>query len=151
MSTKSQLMDGTAHIATDKLSYSATEHGDVVVTVDGIEFVAREMAGQFFDLNRSPYFRALWGKSDKHQNRYVDNNWRSYIAPARQAMAAMLGDPTLPDENKQEIYAALCQDRLVEQLNRGGESGILQVEPDSEQYEGSKTMHKDVEDIAGHG
>lgn len=146
MTTKSQLMDGVAHIPLDKLSYTANDHGDeVIVTVVDVEWVAREIAGQFFDKNRSPKFRMLWGTSDKQQNFYVDQNWRSFIEPARQAMAAMLADPAIPDENKQEIYAALCQDRNVELMNKGGASGIIQVEPDSEQYEGSKWLHKDAE------
>ena len=119
---------------------------EVIVTHLTVEYIARQFAGTFFELNRSKRFRSIWGTSDKKQNYYIDKNWAYFIQPAKECMTKMLTDPLVPQDQKDAVYLALCQENAVTQLVTR-ESGSLQMEKDSEHFDGDKSLSRDVDNL----
>lgn len=132
---------------TDKLAFAFDPAvNKFVVTTLTVEYLARQFAGVFFEQNRSKKFRLLWGTSDKQQDRYIDHNWKSFIAPAREVMVKMLANPATPQDQKDMIYEALCQENIVQQVV-AQDSALLQPERGTEAFDGEKVRNREVDDL----
>jgi hypothetical protein len=117
--------------------------GDVVA-IRSIEGLAREIAGCFFEGERSQRFRKKWGTSDKSQQRYINQHWQTFIKPARQMLSQRLGDPSVPETEKERIYHALIADRVVDQAV-GRAAGQTQLEPGTEAFDGDKFLNRETD------
>ena len=159
MSLKNDLINGSIALpqpervdpepAIDMGKVAIARYGEeVIVTHLSVEYLARQFAGTFFEMNRSKRFRSIWGTSDKKQDYYIDKNWTYFIKPAKEVMVKMLTDPMVTQGQKDAIYLALCQENVVAQLV-AGESGSLQMEKDSEHFDGDKALNKDVDALDG--
>ena len=86
MSLKNDLINGSIALpqpervdpepAIDMGKVAIARYGEeVIVTHLSVEYLARQFAGTFFEMNRSKRFRSIWGTSDKKQDYYIDKNW----------------------------------------------------------------------------
>lgn len=66
---------------------------------------AEEIAGAFFDEDRSLRFRGRW----KSQKVYVKLNWASFVPVARKVLTHMLDRDDVSLAQKEEIYEAFLQ------------------------------------------
>lgn len=147
---KKHLTDGTIAQAVPALETKdiavALDGKDFVVTTLSVEYLAREFAGVFFEQNRSKKFRSIWGTSDKQQLRYIDHNWHSFIASAREVMVKMLTNPATPEDQKMMIYEAFIAEAALQQA-MPQESGGIQLAPGTEAFDGEKSLNKDVDEL----
>jgi hypothetical protein len=70
-----------------------------------IKKTAKEIAGCFYDMSRTDKFRAEAGSQDH----FVRVNWKSHIDMAIQSLAALLGQPGFPDDQKEAIHEAILE------------------------------------------
>jgi len=93
---------------------------------------AREIAGEFYDMNRSDKFRTNW----PDQDRFVATNWKTFVEAARQMYAAMLGDPKTHPSDARKMHLALV---LQAMMAKGEEvDNRLQIAPNTQQFEGDR-------------
>jgi hypothetical protein len=91
---------------------------------------AREVAGVFYDMNRSEKFRTNW----PNQDRFADCNWKTFVEATRQLYAERLGDPNLDPVEGRKMHLALV---LQAMMAKGEEAdNRLQIAPNSAQFEG---------------
>ena len=102
---------------------------------------AREVAGVFYDMNRSEKFRTNW----PNQDRFADCNWKTFVEATRQMYAERLGDPTLDPVQGRKMHLALV---LQAMMAKGEEAdNRLQLAPGTLAFEGAtaenrKTMER---------
>ena len=68
-----------------------------------IRKTARDIAGAFYEGNRSDTFR----KNYPDQYVYIELQWPAFVATAREILTDMLGNGSVSDHEKEEIYNAL--------------------------------------------
>lgn len=68
---------------------------------------AKDMCGAFYEENRSEQFRKNW----PNQRDYIGYNWPSFVEIARGVLASMLADKSTSQHQRDEIYAAIVEDR----------------------------------------
>jgi hypothetical protein len=118
--------------------------GQVISTKEADDLVsmlihdAGEIAGQFYDMDRSEKFRLNWPSQDN----FVDANWKSFVEAARSLYAQRLGDPKTPPEEARKMHLAIV---LQEMVGHGQEKdNRLQLAPNSQQFEGDKRANKKI-------
>lgn len=79
------------------------------MTVQMIQHLCREMAGEFYEGERSPRFRAIWPDA----RTFIARTWPQYIEIARTILVDMLrrSDAEVPPHQKEAIYEAIIEDR----------------------------------------
>jgi hypothetical protein len=77
---------------------------------------AKDIAGAFYEENRSERFRKFW----PDQKEYIARNWPDFVEEARGALAGLLADKGTAEHIKEEIYEALQEDNR-RQMQHGGE------------------------------
>ena len=80
------------------------------MTVQLIRRTAKDMAGAYYEMQRTDRFRKYWAD----QKVYIRECWPHFVVSARDTLTHMLTLSTTPAHVKQEIYEA-----LVEEHNRG--------------------------------
>lgn len=114
--------------------------------VDFLYDHAYQLAGQFYENDRSDKFRTNWPSAYD----FADANKLAFVQQARADFAAMLGNPKTPPETARRIHLALLVERAfsagLEQLGKEADTQ-LQVMRDSQQFigdqaENRKTMEK---------
>ena len=99
---------------------------------------ARQIAGEFHNMNRSAKFRVNWPDEQK----FASANWKSFVQPVRQLYAQKLGDPRTSEADKKRIHQVLV---LEHKIAEGAErDNRLQLAPGSQQFEGDKAENKAV-------
>ena len=68
-----------------------------------IKKTAKEIAGCFYDMNRSERFRKEAGTQDH----FVRRQWKHYVPTAVESLAGVLGLPGTPDDQKEIIHDAI--------------------------------------------
>lgn len=101
-----------------------------------IQYAAEQLAGDFYEHERSPTFRATWPNQDK----FVQAKWIHHVDQAVKQLAGMLGHPAVPEQAKHEIAAALIE--FNASATRPGARDVIQLTPNTEAYEGDKTIHR---------
>jgi hypothetical protein len=72
---------------------------------DLIKKTAKEIAGTFYDMNRTDQFRAEAGSQDH----FVKRHWKSHVGVAIECLGGVLGLPGTPDDQKETIHAAILE------------------------------------------
>jgi hypothetical protein len=80
---------------------------------DLIKNTAQEIAGAFYDANRTERFRQQAGSQDD----FVRRHWKNHIDHAVEALSMVLGQPGTPEDQKEAVYDAICEYR--ERSQRG--------------------------------
>lgn len=71
-----------------------------------IRHTAKELAGAFYDENRSPRFRAAFPS----QRQYVKTQWPYFVPAARESLATALTNGFLSEYLRDQIYEGLTED-----------------------------------------
>lgn len=93
---------------------------------------AKEMAGEFYDRDRSETFRRTWPS----EMEYVNTKWPHFVVAVREIYAELLGRPSVPDDVKEELYEALL-DQAAEARCDGAHSP-LPILKDTETFFGDR-------------
>ena len=97
---------------------------------------AREVAGVFYDMNRSEKFRTNW----PNQDRFVATNWKTFVEATRQIYAARLGDLKTPPAEARKMHLVLV---LQAMMAKGEEAdNRLQIAPGTQAFEGDKAENR---------
>ena len=97
---------------------------------------ASEVAGGFYEMNRSEKFRTNW----PNQDRFVATNWKTFVEATRQIYAARLGDPKTPPAEARKMHLALV---LQAMMAKGEEAdNRLQIAPGTQAFEGDKAENR---------
>lgn len=76
--------------------------GDVPLLIKN---TSKEIAGAFYDMNRTERFRKFAGTQDH----FVRRHWKDHVDTAVECLAGVLGLPGTPDDQKELIYDALTE------------------------------------------
>lgn len=68
-----------------------------------IKNTAKEIAGAFYDMNRTERFR----KSVGSQDNFVRRHWKDHVPTAIECLGGVLGLPGTPQDHKDAIYDAI--------------------------------------------
>jgi hypothetical protein len=110
---------------------------DAAKRVKVIYNLARECAGEFYDMERSEKFRTNWPDQDE----FVKSEWKSFVAQARLMLTKVLHGAEMTPEND-EIHQALVIER---EISKGIESDSrLQIMKDSQQFVGDKFENRKI-------
>ncbi len=119
-------------------------NGEQISTKEAAELVkmlcndAKQFAGEFYGLERSPKFRANW----PNEYDFADANWKTFVEPTRMLYAARLADPKTPPADARKMHLALVLQAMMaagqEKDNR------LQIFPDSQQFVGDRRENQKI-------
>lgn len=100
---------------------------------------ARDIAGQFHQLNRSDKFRANW----PNEYAYAESEWRSFVQATLQAYAESMGDPRLPERDKRRLFLARLLWAQVEAGAPEAYAGVA-IRKGSEQFAGDAFENRQI-------
>lgn len=105
----------------------------------------KQIAGQFYEHERSEKFRANWPIDTV----YVNCNWRNFFQETRQAYAELLGRPDeqVSPYDKRRIFLAIALHDQVEKVSPKFEG--VQIAKDSPQFWGDKRENKNISELWG--
>lgn len=122
--------------------------GDAMKLVDFLYAHASELAGQFYEKNRSPKFRINW--PDAYA--FADANKKAFVEQARADFSAMLGNPRTNPNTAKRVYLALLVERAfatgLEQMGRGADTQ-LQVKSGTQAFEGDRAENRKTMEAFG--
>jgi hypothetical protein len=104
---------------------------------------AKEIAGEFYGMNRSAKFRANWPS----EYVFADCQWKNFVEAARAMYAARLGDPLTSPYDARRMHLAIVLHTMAEQGAQKHEG--LQIAPNTQQFEGDKFENKKIADSFG--
>lgn len=104
---------------------------------------AKEMAGCFYELERSDVFRITWPSQDE----YVRIKWPHFVSGVRQAYAELLGAPNVAEDEKERMYEALVGN--YGQVVSDGASSPLQLVKNTESFVGSRRENHIIREKIG--
>jgi hypothetical protein len=127
---------------TKKLLRAAENSDAATATNQTIRHMAKELAGAFYEGNRSPgfrhafptfkhYMRGQWVQADGSIKLYRPG-WLHHVNLARELLASMLGQMNVHEHLKWPIYEAIIDDRKramrpgAKKLHQVGFEGTLQ-------------------------
>ena len=88
-----------------------------------IREVAKDLAGAYYEMDRSPDFRVNFPTVQG----YIMTSWHKFIDAARQAMGEALMDKNVPEDQKQKIYDALMEENIRVHKHRHRLRAIPQI------------------------
>ena len=98
------------------------------MTVMLVRRTAKDIAGAFYEQNRTDRFRKFWPDQDQ----YIARNWPDFVEEARSTLAGLLGQKTTSEHLKREIFDALQEDneRQLRTSARQHDAGRMILKPD---------------------
>jgi hypothetical protein len=106
---------------------------------------AKQIAGEFHQMERSSKFRANW------PDEYVFANceWKNFVEAARAIYAERLGDPLTSPYDARRMHLAIVLYTMCEQGAQ--KHGGLQMTPNTQQFEGDRRENRKIaEDFGKH-
>jgi|SRR5579859_980293 len=122
--------------------------GDAMKLVDTIYERAYDIAGAFYENNRSEKFRSSW----PNVYEYADANKKAFVAQARADFSRILADPHGDEKQKRRVYLAMLLERAFSEglAALGRESNTrLQVMRETQQFEGESRENRKTIDNFG--
>lgn len=71
-----------------------------------IRRTAKDIAGAFYEQNRTERFRKAW----PDQRAYIAKCWPHFVVTAKDTLLELLRRPSTPQHHKQQIYDAFLED-----------------------------------------
>jgi hypothetical protein len=97
---------------------------------------AKEIAGQFHNMERSEKFRINWPDEDK----FAASEWKNFLEAAIQMYAAKLADPKTKPADKRKIHLAIVLNAMMAE---GKEKDTrIQLAPNTQAFEGDKQENR---------
>lgn len=90
------------------------------MTIMLIRKLAKDMAGAFYEENRSVRFRKMWPNA----RTFIARSWVGFVPEAEKTLVGMLANKSVPEYTKNEIYEA-----ILEQRQRDTGPGVSGVKP----------------------
>jgi len=103
---------------------------------------AEELAGQFYDANRTDVFRIQW----PDQMQYVRRNWKHFVVHVRQVYCELLAQERVAQADKDAMYDALIDD--AHNSASPFAAAPLQVFPNTEKFVGDKAENRRTDQLA---
>ena len=97
---------------------------------------AKEMAGCFYDQERSETFRRTWPS----QEEYVDMKWAHFVPAVREVYSELLGRPNIDPAEKEAMYEALIDQ--AGQIVSGGAHSPIPIFKDTAAYFGDRRENR---------
>jgi hypothetical protein len=104
---------------------------------------AKELAGQFYELERSEKFRANW----INPYVYANCNWRHFVEAVRACYGRLLGMEDIPEYDKHRMFLAIALYDQVAKVSPDFEG--IQLAPGSQQFEGDRYENKRITESYG--
>lgn len=104
---------------------------------------AKELAGCFYEKNRSDKFRASW----PNQMTYVNTKWPHFVQGVREGYAELLGHPGTPEDMKERIYEALLDNAT--EVHSDSAASPIQIAKNSQQFIGDRYENRKIIEAAG--
>ena len=100
--------------------------------------LAKEIAGEFYDMNRSGKFRINWPDQDE----FAKSEWKSFVESARILLTQQLAKQEVPTSEKDKIAQALIiETEIAQGMERDAR---LQILKGSQQFLGDKYENKSI-------
>ena len=97
---------------------------------------AEEVAGEFYDMERSEKFRLNWPDQDQ----FVKSEWKNFVAAVRLMYTARLGDPNTPPKDADKMFKAIVMQNMMSQ---GRETDTrLQIMPNTQTFMGDRAENR---------
>jgi hypothetical protein len=128
--------------------------GEIIAVSDAIKLVDRlyarayEIAGAFYENNRSKKFRVNW--PDAYE--FAEANKRAFVEQARADFSKVLADPKTTPREKHQVYLALLLERAFSEglKGMGNEADTrLQVRAGTQQFDGDKAENLKIAENFG--
>jgi len=104
--------------------------------LDMLRHDAEQVAGEFYDMERSDKFRLNW----PNQDQFVQSEWKNFVAAVRSIYTERLGDPMTPEADKEKMYKAIV---LQHNMAQNKESDTrLQIMPNTQNFVGDRAENK---------
>ena len=97
---------------------------------------AEQVAGEFYDLERSEKFRLNWPNQDE----FVQSEWKNFVAAVRLMYTERLGDDLTTEADKQKMFKAIVMQNIMAQ-NQEADTR-LQIMPNTQSFVGDKTENR---------
>jgi hypothetical protein len=121
---------------------------DAMKLVDFLYAHAYELAGQFYEQNRSEKFRVNWPNAED----FADANKKAFVQQARADFTTILANPKTDPVKAKRIYLALLVERAfaagLEQIGREADTQ-LQIHKGTQAFEGDKTENRKIMETYG--
>jgi hypothetical protein len=123
--------------------------GQSITETEALELVrmlcndAKQIAGEFHNMERSAKFRANWPS----EYLFADSQWKNFIEAARAMYAARLGDPKTKPEDARRMHLAIVLYTMAEQGS--DKDSRLQIAPDTQQFVGDRYENRKIADKFG--
>jgi hypothetical protein len=123
--------------------------GQSITKTEALELVrmlcndAKQIAGEFHNMERSAKFRANWPS----EYLFADSQWKNFIEAARAMYAARLGDPKTKPEDARRMHLAIVLYTMAEQGS--DKDSRLQIAPDTQQFVGDRYENRKIADKFG--
>ncbi len=93
---------------------------------------AEQIAGEFYDMERSEKFRLNWPDQDM----FVQLEWKNFVAAVRLLYTELLGNEQTPEHDKQKMFKAIVMQNTMAQ-NQEVDTR-LQIMPNTQAFVGDK-------------
>jgi hypothetical protein len=119
-------------------------NGETLTTKEAMDLLlmfykdAEELAGQFYDQDRSAKFRVNWPSQDD----FVKTERLAFVEAVRTAYALQLGDPKTDPADARRMHLAII---LQERIGEGEEkNNRLQLFPNTQQFAGDRYDNRKI-------
>jgi len=103
----------------------------------------KQIAGHFYEMERSPKFRANWPIDTV----YVNCNWRNFFQETREFYASLLGNDHVSPYDKHRIFLAIALHDQVEKCSPKFEG--VQMFRGTQQFEGDRYENRRITESYG--
>ena len=124
-------------------------NGEQISTKEAAQLVgmirddAKEVAGQFHNMNRSEKFRVNW----PNEYYFAESEWKSFVEAVRLMYTERLADPLTSDAEKRKLHLALVIEHMVAQA--GEADNRLQIKPNTQQFVGDPFENRKIKNQFG--
>ena len=125
---------------------------EIIEILRMIDHDCKEMAGLFFEEDRSNKFRKTWKQVGELSRRsaqdcFVDHAWKHFVVHVRAWYAHRLSNPVIPEKEALRLHRA-----LIIEYQRGlakSAKDVLQLAPGTQQFEGDKQENRHISEEYG--
>lgn len=104
---------------------------------------AKQMAGEFHNMERSEKFRLNW----PHEDQFAESEWKTFLEATIQMYVARLADPHTSAADKRRMHLAIVLNaKLAENKEKDQR---LQIMPNTQQFVGDRYENKKIIDRFG--
>ena len=99
---------------------------------------AKQVAGEFHNMERSDKFRVNWPS----ETLFAESEWKGFVVAVREMYAARLADPLTTPEDARTMHLALVLERMVSQGQE--QDNRLQLKPNTQQFVGDPFENRKI-------